>query len=183
MNGAELKAWRERATVSQAGLAKAAGVNRQTVIRAEEATGRAIPAKLLAVVERAEAAAPAPPAAKAKPAKAVVIPPQLREAMKRNPPYATTMAEAKAMRELRAEQRGVPVAHIRLLPLQPVWRRLEGGRTVNAAIPDPIAAAAPAWAGPRGVLTASGAVYDYESAMPMHAANALNVAQAVAGDW
>lgn len=183
MNGVDLSDWRKRAGVSQGGLAKSAGVALKTVQRAEAARDTAIPAKLRAVVERAEAAAPAPPAAKAKPVKAVVIPPQLREAMKRNPPYATTMAEAKAMRELRAEQRGVPVAHIRLLPLQPVWRRLEGGRTVNAAIPEPIEAAAPTWAGPRGVLTASGAVYDYESAMPMHAANALNVAQAVAGDW
>lgn len=179
MNGSDLAAWRTAAGVSQAGLARASGMDRRSVIRAEAAADQPIPAKLLAAVERGETAAPV---VKAKPAEAPV-PPALAAAMRRNPPYAETAAEAKAMRELRALQRGVPIAHIRLLPLQPVWTRLDSGRRVNAAIPQPRDQAAPGWAGERGVLTASGAVYDMESAHRMQPPDLLALAQPTAGDW
>lgn len=115
----------------------------------------------------------------------------LTVSMQRNPPFAKTAAEAKAMRELRREQKqkqapkGVEVhlSHIRLIPLRPDWRRLPSGRQLNAAIPDPVDVAPPEWAGDRGVLTKAGRVYDYETAHVMRDFSSTGGVTETAGDW
>lgn len=189
MNGKAFREWREGAGLTQTEVATRASVSLRTVIRAEGKANSSVPAKVAAVASGQPELLPdtiktpkgALGAVKAK--AATVVPRALREAMLRNPPYATTAAEAKAMRHLRAEQKGVYVSTIRLLPLRPVWRRLESGRQVNAAIPDPLDVAPPAWAGPRGVVTRTGAVYDYEAAHQIREPASRRSAQPVAGNW
>lgn len=117
----------------------------------------------------------------------VVSEAQLAEAMKRRPPYATTAAEAKAMRHKAAEMLGLKppeggVSQVQLVSLQPVWRKLPSGRRVNAAIPQPMDVEPPSWAGPRGVVTRSGRVYDYEAAHEMRQLSGF-VGAAAKGLW
>lgn len=195
MTGEEFRIWREGEGITQAKAGLMAGISRKTVVRAEMALGEQIPSKLARIVtEEAEPASASPPGLKliktAAEAAAAVKPKgsgvskELAAAMLRNPPFAKTAAEARAMRELRAEQKKVPVSTIRLLPLKPDWVTLEPSRRrVNAAIPKPVDQAAPSWAGPRGVLTESGAVYDYEAAHQMQPPFEYGAAQITAGDW
>lgn len=199
MTGAEFRAWREGVGMTQERAAVLAGVSRKTILRAEAATGTKVAAKIAIVAAGSPELIPepmpgtvnSPKAAKAALKASHVVgghdianpSPELRKAMLRNPPFATTAAEAKAMRHLRAAQKGVFVSTIRLLPLRPVWRRLDSGRQVNGAIPDPLDVAPPAWAGPRGVMTKSGAVYDYEAAHRIREPASLRTATVTAGDW
>lgn len=175
----ELKAWRKARGYSQAQAGAALGVSRASVQLYEQ--GRAdIPDKVAAKISGDDA----PPAPSAKPAKSVqggelartagdapIYPAgKLAAAMRRNPPYATSALEAKAMRHERARHLKVGVSNIRLLPLRPEWATVgqgPGARRVNSAIPDPVADPAPEWAGPLGVLTASGRVYHVETAHRM----------------
>lgn len=210
MTGDEFRIWREGAGHTQAKAAIMAGISRLTVVRAEAAVGKEVPSKMARLVPVPELVVdevplqsgagaievqdgPAPgfkviktpaEAAAAVKSKDGAISKELKEAMLRNPPFAKTAAEAKAMRHLRAEQKKVSVSTIRLLPLRPDWVTLEPSRRrVNAAIPKPVDRAAPSWAGPRGVLTESGEVYDYETAHLMQAPFEYGAPQITAGDW
>jgi transcriptional regulator with XRE-family HTH domain len=200
MDGDGMRVARQARGETQAQFAKALGRSRITVARWEAGTS-AIPPDVAARVKKlhSRAAPPSPLMPKArgkgagadlltdKPAPEELVSPELLAAMGRDPPYATTSAEAKAMRQLRAAQLKTGPANIRLLPLRPVWVQVgegEQARMVNAAIPDPVARPAPEWAGWRGVRTMSGAVYDYETAAPMRGFNdQLGVAPVAAGTW
>lgn len=199
MQADELKAARMSLHLSQGELATRIGRSRDAVAKYE--SGRlpipaAVASAMLALADPLDDIAPERAGPKPVKPKAVAkLPPAppvenkgLMAAMLRNPPYATTAAEAKAMRDLRAEQRSTkahpfPVGHVRMIRLRPTWRRLDCGRDVNAAIPDPLSVRPPEWAGPRGVMTASGVVYDYETAHAMSAPDVLHIVQATAGDW
>lgn len=210
MTGDEFRIWREGAGHTQAKAAIMAGISRLTVVRAEAAVGKEVPSKMARLVPAgveevalrpgarpiAVEGAPSfkviktPAEAAARVSGDIEVTPELKAAMLRNPPFAKTAAEAKAMRHLRASQKPkqadgspYPVSKIRLLPLRPDWLRLPSGRKVNAAIPDPLDVEPPAWAGPRGVLTASGDVYDYEAAHMMHAPFEFGSAQTTPGEW
>lgn len=201
MDGAQLKIWREAREMTQTDVSRASGVALKTIQRAERNPRGAVPERVRQMTEghddsdgpeksipdpvemvRNGKGAGADLVAKALDQNFGIPPEQLAEAMKRNPPYATTSAEAKAMRHARAAQLNVGPAKIRLLPLRPVWTRV-GERTVNAAIPDPIDMPPPAWAGWRGVPTRTGAVYDYETAHHMSPPNRLGGGGAHAGTW
>lgn len=186
MTGAELKAWREGLSLTQSQAGKLlGGASSRTIMRAENEPRAKIARALAQAFDDFQAGkAPVQMTAKAKaaPVPAVEVPPELAAAMLRNPPYATTAAEARAMRVQRALERGLTVGHIRLLPMRPTWARV-GDIFVNAAIPNPTDARVPAWAGPRGILTESGDVYDFETAHKMTRPDLAAASVSVAGQW
>lgn len=210
MTGEEFRIWREGAGITQAKAGIMAGISRKTIVRAEAAVDEQIPSKMARIVSEQGLdeiplkgggvievqGAPSfnliktPAEAAARVSGGIEVTPELKAAMLRNPPFAKTAAEAKAMRHLRASQKPkqadgspYPVSKIRLLPLRPDWVRLPSGRKVNAAIPNPLDVEPPAWAGPRGVVTAKGDVYDYEAAHKMHPPFEFGSAQSTAGEW
>lgn len=188
---AELVKWRKGLKLSQAEAATLLGKSRASVQLYEQ--GRAsIPGEVEDIV-RGKAKAPeveAPPApkpkGKAKAGEVEGTPRALAEAMKREPLYAETSAEAFAMRDelhrrALVKDKEAMRSCMPLIPLKPRWqvvqpltnftkRPMGEPFKVNAAIPDPVA-----WArgfGPRAVRTATGAVFDYETADQMRAAPA-----------
>lgn len=190
--GEKLAAWRARQRLSQANVATLLGCSRMTVIRMEsgkaEVSDRARDAMAgrMATPEPEEVPMSAPVArAKGKPVVDPEAPPKaITEALKREPLFARTAEEARAMRvELHRlalkRDKEANLSCVPLIPLQPEWQTVRPvGRVtgqpmgdpfkVNAAIPSPVGRA-PAY-GPRAVMTARGAVYDYESAHVMRAA-------------
>jgi transcriptional regulator with XRE-family HTH domain len=185
MNGAELKAWRERRGLSQSQAGAAlGGISRVTVNRYEAAPDRAVPNKVAAWAGDDAPATPAPPAtapaakgaapkarASAKPAGCPEgCDPAIHEALKRDPLFSLTAKEGKDMRAEWSNRHPGHYGGAPPIPLQVVWAKVKDAngvtnRKVNAAIPDPL----PGW-GPYGwksVRTKSGAVYHYESAHRM----------------
>lgn len=199
MRGTDLKAWRKGLKITQAEAATLLGRSLRMVIMYEKETAP-IPDEVAAFVKTgahavAEVAPPArtdgrnvpgdtPAPAKGKAKQPEGTPPALAEAMKRDPLYAETSAEAFAMRDelhrrtLKTDKEAMRSC-MPLIPLKPRWQSVQPMTNftkrpmgdpfkVNAAIPSPVA-----WArglGPRAVRTASGAVYDYETAAQMRAA-------------
>lgn len=177
-DGAKFRAWREARGLSQEDAARLAGVARLTVSRAEK-SGR-LNAALSALMEgksvEPEATPdPEPKAAKVAKPKAGADP--IAEALQREPLFATTAAEAHAMRDelhrrALAKNKESNRSCVPLIPLCPVWQTVQPVNfltkkamgepfKVNAAIPDPTVRAK---GHPRGVATRSGALYDYETA-------------------
>lgn len=184
--------WRKARGLTQADAARLFKVTRVTVARWEKAGGISDAA---AALMAGEMDAPAPEAAptsapkpkgKAKAGEVEGTPRALAEAMKREPLYAETSAEAFAMRDelhrrALVKDKEAMRSCMPLIPLKPRWqvvqpltnftkRPMGEPFKVNAAIPDPVA-----WArgfGPRAVRTATGAVFDYETADQMRAAPA-----------
>ncbi len=184
MNGAALRKWREGKGLSQADAATLAGKSRATINRTEQSG--ALPDWAVALINgeeqpvAREAATSAPPKARApqKRAKDAEAAPDERkaspaivEALKRKPLFAKTSAEAFAMRDELARRGKCDRSTTPMIPLNPdfVAAGKHPGRVMkcNAAIPDPLGPASLRTYGPRGVLTKSGAVYDYETAHRM----------------
>lgn len=174
MTGAGLAAWREAAGWTQAEAAGLLSVTRETVSRSEKAADKPISRKLADAVEalggtagmEVPAAVPAAtvPARQAKASKASTAGAlHLRT-------FGRTAAECRAIREARAERvdKSGRTVNVPLVPLVPDWTTV-GRRVVNAAIPSPLDRDPPSWAGPRGVVSADGHVYDYEAAHRMTA--------------
>lgn len=198
VTAAQVKAWRSALGLAQGAAAALAGMTRDKLAKVEG--GKPAPPALVALVlgqPAAPAAAPPAPRQLSKPAKrtkragkgksstAPAVPvkggkvtpnPALVGALARSPLYALTSAEASAMRCELARLRDCYPSEVRLIPLRPQWVRVGLGRKVNAAIPSPISEAAPDWSQPHGVLTASGAVYHYETAHLMSSPSAFGSA-------
>jgi transcriptional regulator with XRE-family HTH domain len=183
MTGAGFRAWREAAGWDQKQAAEALGISRMTISRAEKAQGDAIGPKLAEAVAAlggmagVDAPAPAPIQSRASPA------PKARQSEAKAQPatpkgegskplhlrtFGRTAGECRAIREAKALKldKGGRTVGVPLVPLIPEWATV-GRRIVNAAIPSPLDRAPPPWAGPRGVVSADGAVYDYETAHRM----------------
>jgi transcriptional regulator with XRE-family HTH domain len=95
-------------------------------------------------------------------------PDSLEDCMKRKPLYGETSAETRAIRdEWTRINKPTLASHAPIIPLKPKLVTLANGRTVNAAIPDPVTHDTPDWAGPRGVRTKSGRTFDVETAHEM----------------
>lgn len=162
MTGKELKALREAASLTQAEAAERIGVRRLAVIEAEKNPDKALSSKMRAGVEALAGADASPVAKRSIDGEDIGGGFRLRRDAKGNP-YGTTSAETRAIR-LHLNKGSDQTAPTPLIDLRPIWRKLEGGREVNAAIPDPLSVAPPAWTGARGVVTKSGRVFDYETA-------------------
>ncbi len=166
MTGDELKA--ARGGMTQAAFAAALGISKRTLIRAEGAAdvSPGLASKAAEIIgddapPQITAPAKAAPRAKAAPAPAGIDPRRLPQAYD----FATAPDHTRGLERFPASNetwKASPMTDAR--PASPGWQRVPGCcRIVRDNIPAPLPFHAPRWAGWRGVVTQSGAVYDYES--------------------
>lgn len=175
---ADLKAWRARLKLSQSDAAVLLGKSRASVQLYEQ--GRAaIPDEVAAIMagKAPVIAEDAPPPTREKATRkrdATAAPDDrtctkaISDALKRNPLFAKTTAEAFAMRDELARRGKVDRSTTPLIPLRPDW--VTFGKfpapvvKINAAIPRPVKVMrrGEGWS----VLSADGRLYDYETAAP-----------------
>lgn len=172
MTGAGFTAWREAAGWDQKRASEVLGIARMTISRAEKAPTMPIGPKLAQAVAALGGDVEPEPAPKAQPEPKASAPDRPKAAPKAKGErplhlrtYGRTSAECKAIRQARADPEGRTVG-IPLIPLRPDWVTV-GNRRVNAAIPSPLDREPPAWAGPRGVVSADGDCYDIQTAHRM----------------
>lgn len=150
MTAAELKAWREREGLTLDDASERLDVGRRSYIRYENGE-RPIPASLVAqLVDLVVLPAPEALPSLSPSTTAVVVAFDPVKAGLERLPTSNAIYHADAAFDTREPDKG--------------WKRIPGAvRVVRDTIPDPIPYAAPAWAGWRGVITASGRVFDYET--------------------
>lgn len=158
MDGVELKAWREARGLSQVAAAKAQGTS-ESAWQYYETGKRPIPPALAAsltgqpIRAAPKVASPAKVLAKAEGAPVLAL-----ESVAFDPIAAGLRPYPRSN-----TQWGASINFDTRKVLSP-WKRVPGCcRVVNEAIPDPIPFYPPAWAGDRGVPTADGRVFDYET--------------------
>lgn len=151
MEAMELRAWRKAQGLTQAQAAELLGVAEVTLGKYERGD-RPVPEKIVSYVRvkgvRAEESA-SPPLAEPESPKLSICSEGLRPYPRSNMQFG-----ASASWDARTPKPG--------------WKRVDGCcRIVKDTIPDPIPFYAPSWAGERGVPTADGRVFDYETGHQM----------------
>lgn len=184
MDAAGLKAWREGLKLIRKDAAVLLGISPAT-LASYEGNRRPIPSQLDERISALQSGEALPePTKRAPKAKAVnpedevadrrprwskYTPEPIDACLKRKPLYAETSVEAGMMRDALAERANVYRSTVPMIPLRPTWRKA-GNRPVNAEIPFPLDIPAPERFGWRAVQTASGTIYDYETAHVMRLA-------------
>lgn len=184
MNGVDLKAWREAERLTQGDAATALGVSRPTIARAEANPDAMLSAALELALQRMTSDEPPPdikpepkPAKVAKAAKpdAPIDPKRLPRAYD----FSGAPAFTVGLQRLPATNEAFKAsAHWDERPASPGWQRIPGCVQICIdTIPDPIPFKPKGDYGPRAILTASGAVYDYEGGHRINTAEAMHVSR------